>query len=701
MESKNNVLKRFNNNRLKTLNFPIPIRNNLTKSKNFVATGGPKGKNVKAKTIKVITNLKNKTDIGKNNTNLSINIYKKLYKNYGDLLKRQVFNKSILNRADVKGYTNSVYNSNMSKNDLKKVLEFLVKPSVYVVFNDKNNKNGVGLKQPAITKMSGVLTGKGFNPDITYRSLYVDNWYSGILESGSEAKNAAVMFLGASGAGKTFISDRLIARTGNIEKTTVFAPKFDVIIKGKTTSIRLTEEVLDKITDEDFAKNYIHPTPLNPASSRAHKIIHIKDTGSLVGDLAGNESMSEIYKRSLGFNIFSNLFKGFAELKDSIMESAQSRPDLQKTADAFQRQLGGIITEASNPGGSKKGASVRFLTDTLGIDLAAFDITSKTTKLPFFDIWIILSIVDMYLSPTKSGVFNHITNIKSSITTNVKLYNYIKGISNNDEFVKKIQGQKPFVYVSDMIKRCLEGLYITRSLEDLKLIYDKGAITNSGGNHSNHSSINAIRKKSSLNFLASALQTETNKPILLKNPQNTIKENATKFIQFLLNPIYSHRIIAVVNPFSDINKMTDTNAKTLCTINHILSNIKCPLKYRDDVIIEEYFNHKGSFAANKGRLNLLDTVLDKVSNNPQDRESVLKSAVVKMIKLYNDNPTNDKYRVRLEAISSSSKYGKLFEGVLKRRTGFGELKSALNPFGWMPGAKPGAKPTKPGVKTKR
>jgi hypothetical protein len=324
---------------------------------------------------------------------------------------------------------------------------------------------GVPLKDP---KKSNA---KGPNP--------YDQIFSQVLSGYKPGENARVFLSGPTGSGKTTALEAFIKYVGDLEwdnSTMIRYYGLSVSRGSNPHDVYIKDTTSEESSLSVFAAKYIRPTPFNPQSSRAHLYIDIKadknpklkkrDFKSMrVYDLAGKEDPFAIMDIAFnGLNIFS---EDLWRMSSVVVQTPELRALCKAT-------LGGKELKAT---GIKDKMILGFMMKTFFYYKE--DVTDQS-KLQ--TEW--RNIIKGDINTTMESITSNINNI--NIATKDFMNSYmgdLGGISDKFKFgknnaaddIKFIFEDEPELkvcnYVYHMIHRVLEGIYITRTLNELKVIF--------------------------------------------------------------------------------------------------------------------------------------------------------------------------------------------------------------------------------------
>ncbi len=381
-------------------------------------------------------------------------------------------------------------------------------PKVYVFINEgvRNGKetintmlNQIGANnKAAVTEYVG-----GAKQQIAAVVNEMNFSYTKNASGGS--KPSAIMMIGASGAGKTTVIKKILAVKNNAkspftskaDSRIIIAPKIRVDIQDAGTVLTLGEE-MEKLpmsltgaekTMEAFENAYARPTPFNDKSSRAHHIFKYGE--GLLGDLCGTESASDISLLALGVDIFSPEYIGIFNVSTSYTKMEGDNTYALATAAADVMIQGVKGSSQQQKWANVMGKRTRYGNQPIVVqNLKSYKVkvleakTTKTTEEREYvkkygsagtvskkgqrDLFEIQT--DFALSVIARILVVKITNSDSPTVFNEPAKNYFGKFT-----VNKLAGEANtniVVYVAKIIMRCLESMWISRSLDELSMVYD-------------------------------------------------------------------------------------------------------------------------------------------------------------------------------------------------------------------------------------
>jgi len=405
-------------------------------------------------------------------------------------------------------------------------------------------------------------------------------------------KELDIFMLGVTGSGKTTLVDSLYQYVTNVkidrkiggvfraQKVSVFKPVFNVFMDNQNkTRILISENYSERDTTYDnYVKNFIRPTPFNPESSRAHVVYTLppmrggntllkgplgKGVSTLnIVDLCGNESPIAMSMACFGMNIFEHMGTPV-----SYLQTISGTKILTGLNDLTQYNI--------KPFNKRKQSDEDKIVKNVLNDLKK--IPDDRIKTMFnqikpetiFEIFVMINLCK-FIKAKPDDEFTRMMQ-----TPNAKIARL-----NPPDVVKKFIADTPQIkeysvakYMFEMSKRCFEGLYITRSLEELKTVF----------NPRDFASVkNIVNKNDTTLEILKNLNNKNNfkgYSIALDNLKKQVKVNKTLIINSTestqLSEVFRSKtskkfLFAVVNPKrGNINK----HKKTINTIRRI-KNIK-------------------------------------------------------------------------------------------------------------------------------
>jgi hypothetical protein len=304
-------------------------------------------------------------------------------------------------------------------------------------------------------------------------------------------KELDIFMLGVTGSGKTTLVDSLYQYVTNVkidrkiggvfraQKVSVFKPVFNVFMDNQNkTRILISENYSERDTTYDnYVKNFIRPTPFNPESSRAHVVYTLppmrggntllkgplgKGVSTLnIVDLCGNESPIAMSMACFGMNIFEHMGTPV-----SYLQTISGTKILTGLNDLTQY----IIKPFNKRKQSDEDKIViNVLNDLKKIpDDRIRTMFNQIKPETIFEIFVMINLCK-FIKAKPDDEFTRMMQ-----TPNAKIARL-----NPPDVVKKFIADTPQIkeysvakYMFEMSKRCFEGLYITRSLEELKTVFN-------------------------------------------------------------------------------------------------------------------------------------------------------------------------------------------------------------------------------------
>jgi len=484
--------------------------------------------------------------------------------------------------------------ANNFNSSIKPILEKIFNlPEIVLFVNESNSNNNIATFNAS--------KNEGFEVARVQSGPINPNLFSEILGPFKESpkKELDIFMLGVTGSGKTTLVDSLYQYVTNVkidrkiggvfraQKVSVFKPIFDVFMDDQNkTRILISEKYSERDTTYDnYVEKFIRPTPFNPESSRAHVVYTLppmrggntlskgplgKGVSTLnIVDLCGNESPIAMSMACFGMNIFEHMGNPVSYLQSILPKSKY--PQIVSSVDALANYA---ITPFEERTPKKENKLVNNLLTAIN------KVTDKKIKFLFnrnplpttiFEIFILINLCK-FIKESPDVQFTRMMQ-----NPNLK-------ISNQDQdppkvvkdFIKsapKVGDYSVAKYMYEMTKRCFEGLYITRSLEELKTVF----------NPRDFASVkNIVNKNDTTLEILKNLNNKNNfkgYSIALDNLKKQVKVNKTLIINSTestqLSEVFRSKtskkfLFAVVNPKrGNINK----HKKTINTIRRI-KNIK-------------------------------------------------------------------------------------------------------------------------------
>jgi len=476
---------------------------------------------------------------------------------------------------------------NNFNSSIKPILEKIFNlPEIVLFVNQSTNNNNATF---------GALNNEGFEIARVQSGAISPNIFNQILVpfENPPKKELDIFMLGVTGSGKTTLVDSLyeyvtkvkinkkVAGIFRTQKVSVFKPIFDVFMDSSNkTRILISEKYSERDTTyADYVQKYIRPTPFNPESSRAHVVYTlppIKGGNTLlkgplgkgvsklnIVDLCGNESPIAMSMACFGMNIFEHMGTPVSYLQTI----SGSKTSLQGLSDLSQ-----YVIKSFNKRSQKDETSIvgKVIKDINKVEDDRIKTMFKQIQPEtIFDIFVLINLCK-FIKASPDETFTRMMQ-----TPNSKI-----AILNRPDVVQEFIASAPQIkeysvakYMFEMTKRCFEGLYITRSLEELKTVF----------NPRDFASVkNVINKNDTTLEILKNLNSKNNfkgYSIALENLKKQVNASKTLIINSIestqLSEVFRSKtskkfLFAVVNPMrGNINK----HKKTINTIRSI-KNIK-------------------------------------------------------------------------------------------------------------------------------
>ena len=480
-------------------------------------------------------------------------------------------------------------NSNTFNTNIKPILEKIFNlPEIVLFLNESNNNNNIatfGASKNEGFEVVRVPRGNSVNKQI-FKNILVP------FENPPK-KELDIFMLGVTGSGKTTLVDSLYEYVTNIkidrkiagvfrsQKVSVFKPIFDVFMDSQNkTRILISEKYSERDTTyDDYVEKYIRPTPFNPESSRAHVVYTLPPVrggntlskGPLgngvstlnIVDLCGNESPIAMSMACFGMNIFEHMGTPV-----SYLQTISGQP---RTLQGLSDLTTYIIKPFNDRSEQEENKIVKKVLNDINkiSDDRIKKFFNQIKPETIFEIFIMINLCK-FIKATPDEIFTRM------MQTPIKKI----GVLNPPDAVKKFLDNTPKIkeytvsrYMFEMTKRCFEGLYITRSLEELKTVFnarDFASVKNIiNKNNATLEILKNLNKKN--NFKGYSIDLNNLKKEI--NVSKTLIINSIESTQ--LSEVFRSKtskkfLFAVVNPKrGNINK----HKKTINTIRRI-KNIK-------------------------------------------------------------------------------------------------------------------------------
>jgi hypothetical protein len=304
-------------------------------------------------------------------------------------------------------------------------------------------------------------------------------------------KELDIFMLGVTGSGKTTLVDSLYQYVTNVkidrkiggvfraQKVSVFKPVFNVFMDNQNkTRILISENYSERDTSYDnYVKKFIRPTPFNPESSRAHVVYTLppmrggntllkgplgKGVSTLnIVDLCGNESPIAMSMACFGMNIFEHMGTPV-----SYLQTISGTKILTGLNDLTQY----IIKPFNKRKQSDEDKIVKnVLNDLKKIpDDRIKTMFNEIKPETIFEIFVMINLCK-FIKAKPDDEFTRMMQTPNAKIARLNPPDVVKKFIEDTPQIKEYSVAK---YMFEMSKRCFEGLYITRSLEELKTVFN-------------------------------------------------------------------------------------------------------------------------------------------------------------------------------------------------------------------------------------
>jgi len=481
---------------------------------------------------------------------------------------------------------------NNFNSSIKPILEKIFNlPEIVLFVNESTNNNNATF---------GALKNEGFEIARVQSGPISPNIFNQILVpfENPPKKELDIFMLGVTGSGKTTLVDSLyeyvtkvkinrqVAGIFRTQKVSVFKPVFDVFMDSSNkTRILISEKYSERDTTyADYVQKYIRPTPFNPESSRAHVVYTLppikggntllkgplgKGVSTLnIVDLCGNESPIAMSMACFGMNIFEHMGNPISYLQ-TISGSKTSLQGLSDLSQYVIKPFKGRLQKDETKIVGKVIKDINKVTDDR-IKTMFKQIQPET----IFDIFVLINLCKFIKDiPKENSPHKSFALMMQTPNSKIARLNPPEVVKKFIEVTPQIKEYSVAKYMFEMTKRCFECLYITRSLEELKTVF----------NPRDFASVkNVINKNDTTLEILKNLNSKNNfkgYSIALGNLQKQVNVSKTLMINSIestkLSEVFRSKtskkfLFAVVNPKrGNINK----HKKTINTIRSI-KNIK-------------------------------------------------------------------------------------------------------------------------------
>jgi len=478
--------------------------------------------------------------------------------------------------------------ANNFNSSIKPILEKIFNlPEIVLFVNESNSNNNIATFNAS--KNEGFEVTR-VSPGAVNKRVFYE-----ILLAFTDApkKELDIFMLGVTGSGKTTLVDSLYEYVTNVpinrriggifrtQKVSVFKPIFDVFMDDQNkTRILISEKYSERDTTYDnYVKKFIRPTPFNPESSRAHVVYTLPPLGGTntlkdgplgkgvsklnIVDLCGNESPIAMSMACFGMNIFQHMGEPVSYLQ-TISNSKTTLQGLNDLTRYIIKPFDKRSQDEENKIVGKVLKDISKVTDNR-IKTMFNEIKPET----IFEIFILINLCKFIIGKPDIEFTRMMRKSNLKISTQ-------KPPDVVQKFIKsapKVGNYSVAKYMFEMTKRCFEGLYITRSLEELKTVFnprDFASVKNIV--NKNDPTVEILKNLNNKNKFKGY-------SIALDNLKKQVKVNKTLIINSIestqLSEVFRSKtskkfLFAVVNPKrGNINK----HKKTINTIRRI-KNIK-------------------------------------------------------------------------------------------------------------------------------
>ena len=298
-------------------------------------------------------------------------------------------------------------------------------------------------------------------------------------DAGDGDTPSAIMMIGASGAGKTRVINEILAVKNDAKSPfagkpldrVIIAPRIGISIADTGTTLTFGEQMETKLLDDgdvqktmkEFEKRFTRATPFNINSSRAHHIFRFGDDKNpgLLGDLCGMDSATDISMKAFGVNIFSPEFIGIFNVSKTyriMRENPRKYKMALEAAKVLKKNDRQLWSTWMTSMLTKTPA--RYALGPLGKETP--DEKNKRDETNNS-----VSILAMILLCNMQRTRRY---AQEAYTT--QAYQVFTGEVQASPMLTTL-GKKPLLaYTANIIMRCLESMWISRSLDELSMVYD-------------------------------------------------------------------------------------------------------------------------------------------------------------------------------------------------------------------------------------
>jgi len=328
-----------------------------------------------------------------------------------------------------------------------------------------------------------------------------------------------IFTIGPSGSGKTAVAvdsllntklDAMLKNTSNRQNkqncVTVYTPKISVIVGTASSYIQFKDEK-QEMKYHEFDATYIRPTPFNPNSSRAHSYFEcsVKVKGARLYDLAGQENPSMMSLKCLGINWLIPSLKGsefFWHLQPSDWNGTikQARNNNHDTYEVFINLIYKDLIDLS----TLQGPNSKFRRK-----LAAVELKNKQAPSPVqIESWLnYVTVRKEFLAKISQITWGEMETNRAALKGQFEKMKEAKKVDDDfdmdfffsdttykrmEKYAETHKSAKTMkmefnmkgdlkttmsygeLYIKESLKRIFEGIYIMRTLHELKSVFKKG-----------------------------------------------------------------------------------------------------------------------------------------------------------------------------------------------------------------------------------
>ena len=435
---------------------------------------------------------------------------------------------------------------------IKRFFDELNKPKVFVLINPynkrKNKQSNFNVKTllNSIKSETNIELIKTLSPLNEVKKVASEGMkFNFVNKNVPEGKPTALIMIGASGAGKTTVIKQIIEKWKN-ENTRgkmtriIIKPLIKIRASSGVSTISFQETTKENTQNQpidlimkEFETSHARPTPFNDKSSRAHHLFKFGEGeySHIIGDLCGTESASDISMNCFGIDIFTStnlkIFQTsttFVNLHEDIKKLYMSFIPKQQQQ---QLQWTNLLSKVSKETVSEDADTQKYIS-SIAISLLVLLHSKKAKKANSIvreDLGTKVVIGNKPGKNMKNKAFNTLNAL-----LNVQTGQFFKMESIPLMMQNEYEKKPAYVYVANVIMRCLESMWISRTLDELSTIYNTNKRSrNWATSYTYHVPLKMIRENDSSNFGKYIINTSDFKKNMVRTQETEGQVSQTPF----------------------------------------------------------------------------------------------------------------------------------------------------------------------------